>query len=180
MTGKKDGQRALPPSVIAMVVVAAVLIAIWTVYQNSAEELPGSGRAAEKLPYAGRAAEELPYAGRADASDAELVARGRAVYTESCASCHGASLEGQPNWRVRKADGTLPAPPHDETGHTWHHSDLLLFEMTKRGTAAVAGGEYQSDMRGFADELDDADIWAVLAYIKSQWPADVQAAQALR
>ena len=113
----------------------------------------------------------------ADPSDVELVARGFTIYGQSCASCHGSNLEGQPNWRVRKADGTLPAPPHDETGHTWHHSDGHLFEVTKWGTEALVGGDYKSDMRGFADELDDGEIWAVLAYIKSQWPADVQAAQ---
>ncbi len=118
--------------------------------------------------------------GRADASDPELVARGSAVYAESCASCHGVNLEGQPNWRVRRADGTLPAPPHDETGHTWHHTDVQLFETTKRGTEAIVGGDYKSEMRGFAAELDDEDIWAVLAYIKSEWPADIQAAQARR
>ena len=122
----------------------------------------------------------LAYSGRADASDPDLVARGSTVYGQSCASCHGAKLEGQPNWRVSKADGTLPAPPHDETGHTWHHSDDHLFQITKWGTAAVVGGDYRSDMRGFAEELDDSDIWAVLAYIKSRWPAHIQAAQAER
>ena len=128
----------------------------------------------------GGGVEELPDPGGADASDPELVARGSVVYSESCASCHGSNLEGQPNWQERKADGMLPAPPHDVTGHTWHHGDAQLFEITKRGTEAVVGGNYKSDMRGFADELDDADIWAVLAYIKSQWPADIQAAQARR
>ena len=122
----------------------------------------------------------VAYSGRADASDQELVARGSTIYSRSCASCHGANLEGQSNWRVRKADGTLPAPPHDETGHTWHHSDDQLFRLTKWGTAAVVGGYYESDMRGFADELDDTEIWAVLAYIKSQWPPDIQVAQADR
>ena len=122
----------------------------------------------------------VTYAGSADASDAELVARGSMIYSQSCASCHGSNLEGQANWRVRKADGTLPAPPHDVTGHTWHHSDDQLFKMTKWGTEALVGGDYKSEMRGFSDELDDGEIWAVLAYIKSQWPADIQAAQARR
>ena len=122
----------------------------------------------------------VTYSGKADASDRELVARGSTIYSQSCASCHGANLEGQQNWRVRKADGTLPAPPHDETGHTWHHSDDQLFQVTKWGTAAAVGGDYKTDMRGFAEELDDSDIWAVLAYIKSQWPTDIQAAQAAR
>ena len=116
---------------------------------------------------------------RADASDPELVARGRVVYQESCASCHGARLEGQPNWRQMKPDGTLPAPPHDVTGHTWHHSDQHLFQITKYGSASLAPG-FKSAMPLYEDVLEDADIWAVLAYIKSHWPADIQAAQSSR
>ena len=118
--------------------------------------------------------------GGADASNPELVALGSEIYGEHCASCHGDNLEGQANWQVRKADGTLPAPPHDVTGHTWHHSDTHLFEITKRGTEAVVGDGYKSDMVGFSDKLDDGEIWAVLAYIKSQWPSDIQEAHARR
>src|SRR5215470_2108104 len=68
-----------------------------------------------------------------DPKDAALVARGAAVYSQYCASCHGAHLEGQPNWRERQPNGRLPAPPHDASGHTWHHPDNDLFEMTKHG-----------------------------------------------
>jgi mono/diheme cytochrome c family protein len=32
-----------------------------------------------------------------DPNDLALTARGKVVYAEQCASCHGASLEGQPN-----------------------------------------------------------------------------------
>ena len=116
----------------------------------------------------------------ADASNLELVAWGSEIYARSCASCHGAELQGEPNWTVRKADGTLPAPPHDATGHTWHHSDAQLFEMTKWGTAAVVGSGYPSNMPGFSDKLVDEEIWAVLAFIKSDWPDDIQAVQARR
>ena len=114
---------------------------------------------------------------RADASDPELVALGAAVYEEHCASCHGRNLEGEPDWRRRRADGTLPSPPHDATGHTWHHPDEHLFRMTREGPAAVVGKGYRSTMPGFAGVLDDREIWASLAYIKSRWPADIQAAQ---
>jgi mono/diheme cytochrome c family protein len=110
----------------------------------------------------------------ADADDIILVKRGKAIYGEHCGTCHGKNLEGQPNWRQRSADGRLPAPPHDETGHTWHHSDAQLFEVTKRGSASIAGPGYQSDMAAFAEVLNDAEIWAVLAYIKSRWPAPVR------
>ncbi|MDO6732953.1 cytochrome c [Marinovum sp. 2_MG-2023] len=95
---------------------------------------------------------------------------GAALYQENCASCHGAKLEGQPDWRSRDADGRLPAPPHDATGHTWHHSDDILFQITREGTAAVVGDGYESNMPGFGDTLEDAQIHAILEYIKSTWP----------
>ena len=113
----------------------------------------------------------------ADASDPELVALGAAVYREHCAACHGRNLEGEPGWRRRRPDGTLPAPPHDETGHTWHHPDELLFRLTREGPAAVAGKGYRSTMPGFAGVLDDREILASLAYIKSRWPRRVREAQ---
>ena len=108
-----------------------------------------------------------------DPADPKLIARGKAVYAEQCASCHGDNLEGQPNWRHRLPNGHMPAPPHDPTGHTWHHSDKQLFDMTKRGPGALVPG-YQSDMPAFKDKLSDADIWAVLSYIESTWPAEIR------
>ncbi len=107
--------------------------------------------------------------------DAALVSEGEAIYAAHCASCHGAELEGQANWRERKADGRLPAPPHDASGHTWHHPDGQLFALTKQGPAALVGGGYQSDMPGYAGVLSDREILAVLSYIKSRWPAEIRA-----
>lgn len=107
---------------------------------------------------------------RADPRDAAQVASGGLLYAQHCAACHGARLEGQPDWRRRRADGRLPAPPHDENGHTWHHTDALLFAITKKGLIpphAPAG--YASDMPAFSAILKDEEIWAVLAYIKSHW-----------
>ncbi len=105
----------------------------------------------------------------ADPDNPAQVALGQQVYDRACASCHGKALEGQPNWQQRKADGRLPAPPHDETGHTWHHPDDLLFKITKIGPAGMLA-DYESDMPGFANQLTDDEIWAALAYIKSTWP----------
>ncbi|MHC8509195.1 MAG: c-type cytochrome [Rhodospirillales bacterium] len=110
--------------------------------------------------------------------NAETVPQGRALYGEHCASCHGADLEGEPNWRTRGPDGLLPAPPHDETGHTWHHPDEQLFLMTKEGVEALAPPGYKSNMPGFGDVLTDDEIWAVLEYIKSAWPENERAHQA--
>ena len=118
------------------------------------------------------------HGGGADASDAELVELGRQVYGTQCASCHGATLQGQPDWRQRLPSGRLPAPPHDETGHTWHHPDAQLFATTKQGGAGVAPPGFKSAMPGFEGTLTDKEIWAVLAFIKSRWPPTIRKHQA--
>ena len=98
---------------------------------------------------------------------------GRSLYADNCASCHGVNLEGQPNWQSPNADGVLPAPPHDRTGHTWHHDDELLFEYTKLGgqTALEVRGVtgFTSGMSAFGETLTDDEIWNILAYIRSTW-----------
>lgn len=111
---------------------------------------------------------------RIDSRDPAQVARGRVVYEQHCAVCHGQRLEGQPNWRVRLPNGRLPAPPHDHTGHTWHHPDEVLFAIVKNGLVPpFAPAGYQSDMLAFGRVLSDEDIRAVLAYIESHWPDEV-------
>ncbi len=117
-------------------------------------------------------------ASRADPSDASLVPQGQQVYLARCASCHGANLEGQPNWQQELPGGGRPAPPHDASGHTWHHPDALLFDITKRGSQASLPSAGVTMMPSFASVLSDEEIWAVIAFIKSRWPAEVQAAQA--
>ncbi len=99
-----------------------------------------------------------------------VIALGRGLYDENCASCHGANLQGQPDWKIPLENGRYPAPPHDATGHTWHHADALLEQIIRDGSAAVVGNGYESDMPGFGDILSDDQIAAVLAYIKSTWP----------
>lgn len=113
-------------------------------------------------------AEQIPY------TDKTRVTAGQAVYEQNCAACHGKSLEGQFNWQKRNNDGYLPAPPHDETGHTWHHPDQMLFEFTKYGPQKFAGSDYKSIMPAYIGKLSDEEIWNVLAYIKSKWPKEIQ------
>ena len=108
---------------------------------------------------------------------AETVDLGRVVYQANCAVCHGQNGAGEPDWQVQNADGTYPAPPHDSSGHTWHHADFQLFDMVKRGSAAYEVPGFRGTMPAYATVLGDDEIWAVLAYIKSRWPATVRARQ---
>ena len=99
--------------------------------------------------------------GTAATADHELMGRdvdnGRVLYAENCAVCHGANLEGQPDWQNPGPDGVFPAPPHDETGHTWHHSNEELFEYTSLGGQKIVeqiGLEgFTSGMPGFEGAL---------------------------
>jgi mono/diheme cytochrome c family protein len=111
--------------------------------------------------------------------DVGRVALGKTLYDNNCAACHGANLEGQPNWRIRLANGRLPAPPHDKTGHTWHHPDALLIDLIKNGLVPgrTAPKGYVSDMPAYNNLLSDNEIRAVLAYMKSTWPDEVIQAQ---
>ena len=106
--------------------------------------------------------------------DAEVVALGQDIYADQCAACHGARLEGQPNWRIRGEDGLLPAPPHDATGHTWHHDDETLFTLTKYGLAGLMENAPPSGMPVYEDVLTDDEIIAVLSFIKSTWSDDLR------
>lgn len=109
----------------------------------------------------------------------EEIALGKTVYDANCASCHGENLEGQLNWKVQNEDGSFRAPPHNEEGHTWHHPDSVLLEAILYGgdrlNSQNIGGT--SNMPAYEDLLTDREITAVLTYIKSTWPEEIQRIQ---
>lgn len=106
---------------------------------------------------------------------ADEVAQGRVVYVENCSVCHGANLEGHPNWKAYNEDGSFRPPPHDATGHTWHHGDSLLIETIRLGGGRLTGNlAGLSNMPAFGEVLSDEEITAVLAYIKSTWPDETR------
>ena len=114
------------------------------------------------------------FAGLLNAQDKRMISTGREIYKQHCASCHGANLEGEPNWKSPKPSGRMPAPPHSEKGHTWHHADKLLFDLTKFGLKKFGGENYASDMPAYREVLSDFEIIAALSYIKSSWPPEIQ------
>lgn len=109
--------------------------------------------------------------------DARLVDLGRQVYAGSCASCHGANGEGAADWRTRGADGALPPPPHDATGHTWHHADGLLYRVIRDGCAAYQAGSAPCNMPAFGDRLSDEEIRAVIEFMRTWWGPEERAFQ---
>ncbi len=114
-----------------------------------------------------------------DSNESKLkqIAQGQRLYNARCASCHGKNLEGQPNWQTPLPNGRMPAPPHDKTGHTWHHTDDALAGVTKLGLKPFAGDNYESDMPAYATILSDEEIEAILVFIKSTWPERERAYQ---
>jgi mono/diheme cytochrome c family protein len=110
--------------------------------------------------------------------DPAVLESGRRIYAAHCMACHGARLQGQANWRERDASGRLPAPPHDASGHTWHHPDEVLFAITRYGVARAAHlQDYVSAMPAYEGVLSDAEIVAVLSWIKAQWPPEIRRQQ---
>jgi mono/diheme cytochrome c family protein len=116
--------------------------------------------------------------GGATSASSNQVARGRTIYQANCATCHGANGEGQPDWKRQNQDETYPAPPHDASGHTWHHGDGLLFRTVRDGGKIYETPGFKSAMPPFGDRLSPDEIRAVLAYLKTLWPQELREVQA--
>ncbi|MBL3705127.1 c-type cytochrome [Sulfitobacter sp. BDSS02] len=116
--------------------------------------------------------------------DGRDLGAGERLYMDHCASCHGSELEGQPNWQSSGPDGTLPAPPHDERGHTWHHDTALLLDYTLLGGQATLAARgvtgFKSGMPGFEGTLTEAEALNILAFIRSSWSERAKEVQRLR
>ena len=100
------------------------------------------------------------------------LSEGKEIFAANCAVCHGARGEGQPDWHVRRDDGTLPTPPLNGDGHTWHHGDGLLYRIVSEGGKTLEDPDYpgfRSAMPAFGDRLSPEEIVAVLEYLKHLW-----------
>lgn len=148
---------------IALIVIAAASIMAGVTFATQATAA-ATNRSLTTPPSAA-ALEQLSGPVALAALDPAQVVRGKAVYDEHCAKCHGAQLEGQPNWRYPSLTTfKYPAPPHTDAGHTWQHADTELLDYIMNGT-----GGLNSEMAGFRGVLSGPDMAAVLAFIKSNW-----------
>jgi mono/diheme cytochrome c family protein len=115
----------------------------------------------------------------ANADDPSAVAGGKVLYMRACASCHGKRLQGQPLWQLEDRYRGQRAPAHDQTGHTWAHSDEDLFGMVRDGRFPQAPAAGISPMPLFRDSLSDEQILSVIAFIKASWPTALRISQAM-
>ena len=72
--------------------------------------------------------------------------------------------------------GNFPAHPRRDRAYL-AHADQWLFDIVKTATSVFAPPRYRSAMPAYQDMLTDDEIWAVLAFIKSRWPAAGRAHQ---
>ena len=101
--------------------------------------------------------------------DPNAVRQGQQLYAANCASCHGANGAGVADWQKAGPDGAFPPPPHDSTGHTWHHADGLLFRIIQQGCRLYQTGTTPCNMPAFGGVLDDVEIRAVIEFMKTWW-----------
>ena len=97
---------------------------------------------------------------------------GQAIFVTTCAACHGVSGQGQPNWHIPREDGTLPAPPLNGDGHTWHHGDGLLYRIVSEGGSFLevpSVSNFKSSMPSFREQLSHNELVAVIKYVKTLW-----------
>ena len=158
MTGLK---RITTPLAIVLIVAVAVGIGVWL--------LVGAPRPGGRNESEGLGAWPPP---------SRVVALGRSAYQANCAVCHGVNGEGEPNWKTKNADGTYPAPPHDGSGHTWHHPDRVLLEIVGDGGSRFNNETFRSRMLAWREVLTDEEIRAVITYLKTFWGPEERAFQA--
>ena len=116
-------------------------------------------------------------------SPTTVVRSGQEVFASTCAACHGANGEGQPNWHIRNENGTLPAPPLNGDGHTWHHADGLLYRIVSQGGKFQETPEvpsFKSAMPAFGELLSHEEIVATLEYVKSLWGDKIKRGLSIR
>lgn len=102
----------------------------------------------------------------------EEVTEGRKIYEQYCAVCHGTQGEANNDWNKPDEKGEMPPPPHDESGHTWRHSDAMLFRMIAEGWRHPFNKTDRLTMPAFEDILTDQEIQSVIEYLKTLWTED--------
>ena len=160
--GSNRGAQRRPPTPVLTIGLgllgfALILVALWIVRPDGV-----SGPSNGPVVINNTAVPPVP------TLDPQRVATGETLYAQYCAACHGADLRGAADWKQRLPSGALPPPPHDDSGHTWHHPDDQLLSIVANGGDPA----YNGVMPGFANTLTPDQMAAILDYIKSHWRRD--------
>lgn len=101
--------------------------------------------------------------------DEGSVVDGRQIYTTTCQACHQATGQGLP--------GVFPplAGASWVTGDANIPAQIVLHGLT--GPIEVGGTTYNGAMPGFGTQLNDAQIAAVLTFIRAEWGNDSPAVE---
>ena len=141
---RKRNWRAAPLALLAMA-------GTWSA---SAQERYGIGRVATLTEIAGWNIDVGGNDGSNLPPGSGTVERGRAVYAEQCASCHGDKGQGGIGDRLVGGQGTLASPkPVKTVGSYWPYAPTL-FDYIRRAMPMNA-----------PQSLSDNDVYAVSAYV---------------
>ena len=91
--------------------------------------------------------------------------RGKRVYRQNCASCHGDSGHGD-----GPAAATLTPPPADLA---WLAAmPMSQWDAYMNWTVSEGGAPFGTAMPAFKDALSRDEIWSVIAYVQNELPGD--------
>ena len=96
-----------------------------------------------------------------EAPGSNVLRRGASIYDKQCADCHGKVGEGQ--------SGAYPALAANPNVQRATINNLLLHVLYGGFPASTAGNPRPHGMPPFVLTLNDADIAAVLSYVRSSW-----------
>jgi mono/diheme cytochrome c family protein len=95
---------------------------------------------------------------------------GQSLFDKNCIGCHGVGAQGiVKDWRKSVADGKFPPPPLNGTAHAWHHPQKQLLQSINDGGTKIGG-----QMPAFRDKFNEDEKQALLDYIYSLWPKEIQ------
>jgi len=103
----------------------------------------------------------LAFAAAAGAEVAGDPARGRELFMEKCALCHGGQGQGW-DWQRKVARPPVPVP--DLGAVVPERSDRFLFDVVKDGGEGVGKTRF---MPAFGFQLREQEIWDLVAYLRS-------------